>query len=470
MPIGAFPSKRSFWQPVLERFQKKLALWKCRLLSAGACVTLVNSVLTALPLYFCSLFKMPVTVFKSLNRIMRAFFLGETDSSRKVNWVSWDKICLGKDLGGLGIPNIKHRNTALLLKWWSRFGVESNALWKRVLVDKYYGSFPNLSIINIESNSVSKLWMDIISVGDSCLNGNQGPAVKECFKWSLGNGNSIRFWHDNWLAAQPLKQVFPRVFALAEDKQALVSHMDYSGSWRIITTRPLRGRAMNEFQHLQSLLQSVQVVSNAADSFSWTFDQHRPFSVALAYDALSFQDSILSRSVVQAIWLKWSPPRVRVFCWKAAHDALPTRWNMLIRGIIPLNFDPMCALGCSELETQDHIFISCSAARLLWRKILIWWNIPFIFPVSTSALLQQCSFVSTCSGVNKLFHLTCVRTIWTIWYARNSYIFINQGWDADDLLQFIQSRTFTWLRTGSQIIFAAHGWFQFPVLVACNFK
>lgn len=42
-----------------------------------------------------------------------------------------------KSCGGLGLGNIEYKNAALLVKWWWRFGDEREALWRKVIADKY---------------------------------------------------------------------------------------------------------------------------------------------------------------------------------------------------------------------------------------------------------------------------------------------------------------------------------------------
>ena len=48
--IGAPP--KLLWFPVVERLEKRLALWKANYLSLGGRITLIKSVLSNLPLYF----------------------------------------------------------------------------------------------------------------------------------------------------------------------------------------------------------------------------------------------------------------------------------------------------------------------------------------------------------------------------------------------------------------------------------
>jgi hypothetical protein len=59
IPVGANPRRRSTWLPIIESMKKRLNTWTGRTLSIGGRVTLINSVLSSLPLYFFSFFKAP---------------------------------------------------------------------------------------------------------------------------------------------------------------------------------------------------------------------------------------------------------------------------------------------------------------------------------------------------------------------------------------------------------------------------
>lgn len=57
MPLSIGILKKSPWEPVITRFDKKLSLWKCRYLSFGGRITIMKSVLASLPVYFLSCFR-----------------------------------------------------------------------------------------------------------------------------------------------------------------------------------------------------------------------------------------------------------------------------------------------------------------------------------------------------------------------------------------------------------------------------
>ncbi|GKV21745.1 hypothetical protein SLEP1_g31697 [Rubroshorea leprosula] len=138
LPVGGISGRKKFWVSVLDRFRNKLAAWKRSLLSFGGRITLLNSVLSALPIFYLSLFKIPNCVLGEMVKIQRDFFWGGTNLDRKIAWVRWDHICVDKERGGLGVDDLKRRNWALLGKWWFRLGDGVGGLWKRVIWEKYY--------------------------------------------------------------------------------------------------------------------------------------------------------------------------------------------------------------------------------------------------------------------------------------------------------------------------------------------
>ena len=55
IPIGVSSKSWIVWQPIIRKFEAKLAKWKQRSLSMGGRITLINSVLSALPIYLLSM-------------------------------------------------------------------------------------------------------------------------------------------------------------------------------------------------------------------------------------------------------------------------------------------------------------------------------------------------------------------------------------------------------------------------------
>jgi hypothetical protein len=63
------------WRAVEKRFQKKLSSWKGKLLLSGGSLVLINSVLSSLPMFMMSFFRIPKGVLEKLDYYRSRFFL-----------------------------------------------------------------------------------------------------------------------------------------------------------------------------------------------------------------------------------------------------------------------------------------------------------------------------------------------------------------------------------------------------------
>nr|KAJ0209709.1 hypothetical protein LSAT_V11C400167150 [Lactuca sativa] len=133
LPVGASMGRTTHWKPIIEKFQVKLSRWKASTLSYGGRLTLCKAVLGSLGSFYFSLYRAPVKVIKSLERIRMRFFWGGSTDSKKIAWIAWEKILAAKERGGLGIGSLKAQNYALLGKWWWRFMRNPVSIWAMVI-------------------------------------------------------------------------------------------------------------------------------------------------------------------------------------------------------------------------------------------------------------------------------------------------------------------------------------------------
>lgn len=120
LKVGANMNLARNWDPVIQIFKKRLALWMAKSLSMGGRVTLLKSVLNSLPTYYFSLYRAPKQVINRLEQLRRRFLWGDDENNRKINWVAWCKVCSPKSEGGLGIGDLQTSNYAMLGKWWCK--------------------------------------------------------------------------------------------------------------------------------------------------------------------------------------------------------------------------------------------------------------------------------------------------------------------------------------------------------------
>ena len=91
---------------MVNLFRRRLSTWKGRNLSLGGRITLLNAVLSNLPLYLFSFYRAPKKVIDVLTTIQKRFLWSGLTESEKMCWVNWDTICLLKFKGGLGVKNL----------------------------------------------------------------------------------------------------------------------------------------------------------------------------------------------------------------------------------------------------------------------------------------------------------------------------------------------------------------------------
>lgn len=132
--IRANPKKESTWKHVVEVMKKRLSRWKGRHLSLGGRIVLLKSVLSSIPLYYLSFFRPPRKVLKKLMGIKRTYLWGGDESKRGLAGVSRRKVCLSREVGGLGVKDLDIFNLSLLGKWKWRFLVDKEAYWYRIIL------------------------------------------------------------------------------------------------------------------------------------------------------------------------------------------------------------------------------------------------------------------------------------------------------------------------------------------------
>lgn len=87
IPVGGSMVRVNSWAPIVDKFQKKLSLWRAKLLSFGGRLTLIKNVLGSLPIYYLSIFKIPSSVVNKLEGIRRRFLWGGGSDKLSIPWV-----------------------------------------------------------------------------------------------------------------------------------------------------------------------------------------------------------------------------------------------------------------------------------------------------------------------------------------------------------------------------------------------
>lgn len=119
--VGGRVNRKDAWVEVIEKIKKKLSGWNAKYISMGGRSTLVKATLSAIPLYWMSIFPLPKVVERMIITLQCNYLWGGKEDDKKIVWLKWEEICKPFMEGGLGIKNLGAFNKALIGKRTWRF-------------------------------------------------------------------------------------------------------------------------------------------------------------------------------------------------------------------------------------------------------------------------------------------------------------------------------------------------------------
>lgn len=90
---------------------------------------LIKAVAQAVPSYSMSCFLLPKKLSDEFTGLSRQFWWGQVKDEKKLVWLSWDKMCMPKEMGGMGFKDLHLFNLALLAKQGWRLQTNSTSLF-----------------------------------------------------------------------------------------------------------------------------------------------------------------------------------------------------------------------------------------------------------------------------------------------------------------------------------------------------
>jgi hypothetical protein len=126
------------FQSIKERVGKKLSNWKVRFLSQAGNEILLKVVVQAIPTYGMSVFLLPTTLCKVVNRMMQQLWWGHMTNNSRIHWMSWERMDLAKSKGSLRFRDLPMFNKTLLAKQLWRIHQHLESLVARIFKAKYF--------------------------------------------------------------------------------------------------------------------------------------------------------------------------------------------------------------------------------------------------------------------------------------------------------------------------------------------
>ncbi|GJZ17045.1 hypothetical protein Tco_0553168 [Tanacetum coccineum] len=324
--VGGAMSRIKSWDGVVAKVSSRLSKWELKTFPIGGRLTLIKYVLTSIPLYHMSIFKVPSGVLKLLESIRRNFFNGVEGSERKLAWISWNKVLASKKYDGLRVSSFYALNRALLFKWVWRFFSHGSCLWTRFIKAIYC---KDDALNSPSSLSKRSPWLDIIR--EVTVLRTKDINLLDLIRKKVGNRLNTLFWEDRWLDDLALKHKFLRLYALDNHKQiTVVEKINYASMVDTFRRTPRGGAEEEQLGFLLSRMDGL-ILTNIPDHCVWSLEATGEFSVKFVRQLIN--DSILPKEEVATRWVKVIPIKINVFAYSVRLDKLPTRLNLSLKCI-----------------------------------------------------------------------------------------------------------------------------------------
>jgi hypothetical protein len=411
-PIITGRAKNQMFSFIQDKVWKKLKGWKEKHLSFAGRGTLIKAVAQTIPTYLMSSYLLPKGVCNQIEGMTSRFWWGCNVDKRKVHWVNWKKTCKKKEAGGMGFRDISAFNEALLAKQGWRIMIDPESLLARVLKAKY---FPKCNFLQAnKGQKASYSWQSIIKA--------RWILKKGCC-WLIGNGKDINIWEDNWLHPQgssatwtpkPPNTNLTKVSDLINpsnndwDRQ-LISQIFFPIEAEKITQIPLLNTMDNDRISWQGTNDGNYTVKSGYNAqIEW--ETNNPTTGQASTNTKEHQ-------AWKNMWKANVPPKQTHLMWQILQGAIPTKPNLIKKGI---TCDSLCPRCEEATETIEHTFLHYEWVKQIW----------FASPLTINTTsIQNQTFAEWIFYMLTNNHKDSIQQIlsitYSIWWSRNKKVFQN---------------------------------------------
>ncbi|GJT62657.1 RNA-directed DNA polymerase, eukaryota, reverse transcriptase zinc-binding domain protein [Tanacetum coccineum] len=420
----------------------KINLAKCRLMGVGVPIgeitemaNIIGCEASTIPFVYLGV---PVganmTRIESWKDLIDKFKTSDTDEN-KMTWIKWNKVMASKKDGGLGIGSLYRFNRALLFKWKWRFMAYPSAFWVLV-IKSLFGHHGGMQDSEPRGNAGS-IWINILKVSRELEKKN--VHLDDFLKRKVGDG---LVWRPG---------------------SGMIIGLNLAPNAPFLRRNPRGGGEKDQWVALLSLLET-HVSSNQRDRWIWTGDGDGIYSVKCGRKLIDKGTLCLDTHATR--WLKEMPTKVNIFLWRMLLNKLPTRMNLMNRGITMQS--NQCGICDTWDETVNHLMLHCDLDRDVWALIGRWWTLDFLSVLSIRDLMSWVDDTRPHILAKKVLHVVVGTTTWSIWNFRNQNVFQEEKPKKALLFDSIVSTSFFWLSNrNNNFRINWIGFLQDPIM-ACN--
>ena len=166
----------------------------------------------------------------------------------------------------MGFKELQKFNEAMLAMQVWRLLENKDTLFHKFFKSKF---FPNGSILDAKEGNRSFAWKSILK---------SRAVIKKGLQWRVGNGASIRIYHDDWLPTPRLQKVISPPDFLDNDAQVSVLINHNKRYW-------LENVVENTFlPHEAALIKAIPLsLENCEDKLFWSRNSNGVYSIKFGY-------------------------------------------------------------------------------------------------------------------------------------------------------------------------------------------
>jgi hypothetical protein len=285
-PLSLTRLPRSEEQRLVDKVAARIPTWKGSLLTAIGCATLAKTTLSAIPIHISICCCLSAWAVAAIDQRRRAFLWSgkETVSGGQCK-IAWPIVCAPRDVGGLGLPDLRVLGYVLRLRWeWLR----------RTRPDSPWALLP----------------------------ATNEPAITSMFRVELGDGSAARFWIDAWLPEGEIRCFAPHLFKAVDRRhlQRTVRDALSGRRWVRDITGARTAPVLLEYVRLWRMLANVQLQPLQPDRFIWRWTVDGQYSARSAYRAYFVGWHTMAGA--KELWCASAPPKAKFFFWTALHGRL----------------------------------------------------------------------------------------------------------------------------------------------------
>lgn len=408
--------KKDIFVGILDRINKRALSYSNRFLSSAGKQVLLKAVLSSLPTYAMSCFKLPISLCKKIQSLFTRFWWDEKPGVRKISWVAWDKLTLPLSAGGLGFKEIVDFNEALLAKLSWRILEDPHSLLSRMMKGKY---FPSSSFMDskVPKNS-SHGWSGIVAGKE---------VLKQGLGWIVGSGKEIMMWEDAWLLTNsPLRPMGPAPYSSRMMRVADLIHTT-SNTWNLEAIR-------THLPQYEEIITSIELSSfSMEDSLAWLPVRSGDYSTKSGYaiTKINKEAQHLERFDWKGcVWKVKTAPKLKTFLWKLKRKALAVGSNLTCRGLVDNN---RCK-HCGDTESEMHVMLYCPFAKKVWDLAPLMFKPDSAGQLSINHLLEEARRHINLPPIGLTSTPLYPWLLWNLWIARNQFVFENRNIAAEDVV------------------------------------